>query len=222
MSRRQQRRRPATRPRPSAKPTSGPYTVSYDFGDTLRMASKKPDEQLAEVLRFLAADIDATNARAWSGALKGLALRPLASESGRLRIQWQIVGSYDPLDVATLKRLQANLRAGVRALVAPAPGDAWQGVWPLPRPEGLFMLRDQSSAYVWQYSHKDAQRSDEGSGSMILLAVAQLVAEHADRVRACKWCKVIFLAVKRQEFCTPNHAQRARNEKKATRRKGGK
>jgi len=217
MSKRQQQR---LGPPAGVKP---PARVARDFGDMLRMAARKTDEQLTEVLRFLDEDIDATNAAAWSGGLKGLGLRPLANESGRLKVQWQIISSYDPFDVATLKRLQANLRAGVRALVAPAPGDAWHGVWPLPRPEGLFMLRDpKSGTCVWQYTHKDKAKSEEGGVSMILLAVAQLVAEHADRVRACKYCGRIFVAVKRQEYCTPGHAQRARNEKKTTTRKGGK
>jgi hypothetical protein len=56
---------------------------------------------------------------------------------------------------------------------------------------------------------------------MIALAAAQLFAEHADHVRACAWCKRIFLAVKRQAYCTSQHAQLARDEKKKTARNGG-
>jgi hypothetical protein len=188
-----------------------------DIRAFLETGGMKPDQQLGLVLRFLAEDLDDANGPTWSSRLKGLPLRPLSSETGRLKIQWQILGSYDALTLVALKRVQGRLRAGINALVTAEPGGAWE----LPPPGALLMVRDRDDVLAWQYSHTDNEKSDEGTEAMIELSAAQLFAEHADRVRACLWCKTIFLAVKRQTYCTSHHAQLARDEKKKTARNGG-
>jgi len=82
-------------------------------------------------------------------------------------------------------------------------------------------MKREGAGWIWQYTLKDTMKGNEGSESRIVLAAAQLLAEHADHVRACAWCDTVFLAVKRQEYCTPAHAQLARDrKKKAARSKG--
>jgi hypothetical protein len=189
-----------------------------DVGAFLKTGAMTPDEQLGLVLRFLREELDEANGLIWSSRLKGLTLRPLMSESGHLKIQWQMVGSYESITLPALKQLQGSLRAGIKALGT--SGAARRGVWRLPRPVGLFMSPDpdQNSVFVWHYTHRDAAKGDDGSVSRIVLATARLFAEYADRVRACAWCEEIFVAVKRQEYCTPQHAQLARDQKKKTAR----
>lgn len=203
--------------RKTARSAPGKAKPHVDTHMMLETASMEADEQLELLLRFLREGPDESTVEPWSSRLKGLALRPVHSESGRLRVQWQVAVSYDTIDLPALRRLRTALAAGFGALVAePA------GAWALPRPEGLFVHRDRDGSIVWQYTHRDRSKGDDGSLTWIILAAAQLFAEHADRVRACLWCKAIFLAVKRQEYCTPQHAQLARDRKKRTSARGAK
>src|SRR5687768_727110 len=108
------RQRPVNRKRGAGVTPARPPRQRDDFGALLRTGGMKPDKQMALVFGFLREKLDETNASTWSSRLKGLPLRSLASESGRLKIQWQILGSYDALSLAALKRLQSRLLAGIK------------------------------------------------------------------------------------------------------------
>lgn len=194
----------------------------------LEMATKPPPEQLGVVLRFLQEDVEALDGQervAWSSRLKALALRPLVSPSGRLTLQFQAASSYQALPARSLKAIQANIDRGIRATIAPRKGNVMADAWPLPDLLGGSMFRDTRGAgqpslppprarHTWQWNI-------QGEDWPIILGAAQLVAEHAKRVRACKVCDALFVAVKRQEYCTPEHGQQARDERKTGRKTGG-
>lgn len=201
-----------------AKKKHLPTTPGDDTEVMLDTAAMPPPEQLALVLRFLRADLaNEAAARDWAWALRGLRPRPCASPSGQLKIRWGMTPRPPSVVSPTaLREIQARLgrdiRFSLRDLAAVLPGRR-QG-WALPTPAGVAMGPDESGGFAWTYF----QRLEDA----IVLAVAQLVAEHADRIRACKLpgCGALFIATKRQEHCTPEHGQQARDERKAERKKG--
>jgi hypothetical protein len=180
----------------------------------LDAASRPPEKQLAFVLQFLGKSVDAMThdeRTVWSSRLRMLTFGPLASESGRLRLRFH--GGPPPRAASeeTLKIVQTTIRRGLKAVLAPGS----DGTWPLPDLRGGAMIRDADTGiYLWQW-HPD------GEEWPMILGTARLVAEHGERVRVCKRCGAWFVAVKRQEFCTPEHAQQARDEKKKAKRKKG-
>jgi hypothetical protein len=184
--------------------------------DLTEMIPRRPQEQLAYVLRFLRENVDGMDARAqvvWSSRLKSLALPPLTS--GRLKVQFQAIVSYQAFPAKDLKTLQSEISDGLREVLTPVKSKAMAHVWQLPDLRGGGMFRDFDGAgYIWQWTF-------EGELWPIILGAARLVADHAERIRLCKRCGVPFLAVKRQEYCTKAHGQAARDERKAEQRKGG-
>jgi len=78
------------------------------------------------------------------------------------------------------------------------------------------MMSDPGGGFSWQYSHVVNVGTEDAAVPGIVLAIAQLVAEYADGIRLCKrpGCDVIFLANKRQEFCTTEHGQQVRDQRK--------
>ena len=67
--------------------------------------------------------------------------------------------------------------------------------------------------YFFGYKAHVSMNAEAG----IITSVADLVWEHAGRVRACKLggCGALFLASKGQKFCTAEHGQRFRDRAKA-------
>jgi hypothetical protein len=175
-------------------------------------AAAPPAEQFAMLLRFIGDDLDAASARAraaWSSRLKALGLRPLASSSGRLRLRFMTVGTFEALTLTTLKSIQNEVNEGIRHAVLSPTEEVLH--WPLPDLTGGGMTRDtESGGFIWNWGIA-------GLKWPIVLAVAQLVAEHAERIRACRVCGRIFLAVKRQEYCSAEHSQQARDQRKKER-----
>jgi hypothetical protein len=148
-----------------------------------------------------------------SSRLKALALPPLASPSGRLKVHFQATSSYDTLPTVSLKTLQSEIETAIQEAIVPGKGGVMAHAAQLPDLRAGVMFRDVDGAYIWQWTI-------EGELSPIILGAERLVAEHADRVRPCKRCGALFVAVKRQEYCTPEHGQQDRNDRKAE-RKGG-
>jgi hypothetical protein len=179
----------------------------------LVMAQKPPDQQLREVLRFLLVNLrtlGVAERTRWSSRLRALTFPPLASESGRLVLRFQ-GAPHRPLAASALAAVQTAIRRGLKAVLAPSSAVAW----PLPDLRGGVMIRDaDSGTYLWQWR-------PDGETWPIILGTTRLVAEYADRIRACKQCGAWFFAVKRQEYCTPAHGQQARDQKKAERKRGG-
>ena len=191
---------------PKTKPVRDPlYLRAF-----LAMAQRPPDQQLREVLRFLRVDLstlDVAERTGWSSRLRALTFPPLASASGRLVLRFQ-GAPHRPLEASALGAVQTAIRRGLKTILS-------DGAWPLPDLRGGVMIREkESGVYLWQWH-------PEGETWPIVLGTARLVAEYSDRVRACKQCGVWFLAVKRQEFCTPAHGQQARDQRKAGRKMGG-
>lgn len=184
----------------------------------LQAASLPPDEQMTGVLRFLTADLQSDPAD-WSGFLKGLPRRPCTSASGRLRVEWLAVREPRPLPAAILHDLQLTLRLGLETLLGlSATARAFRGIWNLDMiPPGQLSVMRDSGGCRWLYAHIADAGDEDAPVPGIVLAVAQLVAEHADRIRRCELpgCDVLFLAKdKRQMFCTVTHGQRSRDQRK--------
>jgi len=224
-----------------ARKTRGPQQPPPADDDTeamIQAAGLLPDKQIAEVLRFIRTDLNSEPGMAWlppenatrppmlwSGFLKGLPRRPCASPSGRLKVQWLAVREPRPLSRAILQRLQQDLRDGInKVLGLGAVPMAFRGIWNLDMiPYGRLSMTAEpgGGGFVWQYFHVVDVGAQDAPVPGIVLAVAQLVAEHADRIRVCQLhsCNVIFLANRHQEFCTTTHGQLARDQ---TKKKKGK
>jgi hypothetical protein len=196
-----------------------------DFREALETAAKPPHEQLELIFRFLRDDLATEAAQTtWSGVLKSLPLRPCASASGRLKIQWLVPLTPEALSLEAVRWLQTQIRQGIRDVLDLPSQSALRGIWNLPAPHGVSMTARPGEGFVWQYRHfRGGADADDLVRGSIVLAVAQLVAEHAARIRACKLpgCGALFLATKRQEYCTPEHGQLARDRRKGERNRKG-
>ena len=136
-----------------------------------------------------------------------------------------------PPHVETLATTQDTLREALAALATGSPYNLWVPgmTWtlqpPTPRPSG----RRRSDPIVRESVEAKIMR-----GTMPAMVVQALVddlnAIGADRLRACPLetdgtrCGVIFLATRRQRFCSRRHAQAAAwltySSKRKVRRKG--
>jgi hypothetical protein len=175
-----------------------------------RVAQASPTERLEGVLRFLGQDLDHIREE-WRGDV-GYEWLSAATEDEQAttrlvltyilyavlpRGEWRIELPGEPMTEAALRALQAHLRAGVEAVLRGEP-------WELPA-VGARCLRTREGVTVQWTGEVPA---------LIAHGLAQLVVEHGDRVRACKECGRLFLAVKRQEYDRPacGFAYRARQK----------
>jgi hypothetical protein len=105
---------------------------------------------------------------------------------------------------ATLVQIQAQLREGLQRFV--------KGAWPVPGQVILGLVTHPKTGRhrvgLWS-----APSALEDGG--IAAAVVEILCQAGDRLRACpaRDCGRVFVSYRKQKFCTPKHAQQARNEK---------
>jgi len=108
-----------------------------------------------------------------------------------------------PLPKVDLSKLQIEVAGGLKALVQKADVALW--------PESTQQTASLASKWdaearthryrvMWGGSDRDA----------IIAAIWNVIVEVGDKLRSCTECGTPFVAVKRQEYCTPSCSQRAR------------
>jgi hypothetical protein len=161
----------------------------------MEMIQLPADRQLEVVLKFLDEDLGALT-QAERGQ-RGWMLRGVRGPLG-----WRV--RHRAITDTQLIALQQELRAGVRGFLE-------KGQWVLPVPARGVLERPGGIAQVfWE--------PDPASTAAVVVGVAMLVQTYAPRVRACTHCRTIFLANKRQQYCTPAHGQQVRDRKKASKK----
>jgi hypothetical protein len=115
-----------------------------------------------------------------------------------------------PMPEAMLLQLQAHLREGLQRFVRGGwgvPGQVILGLVKHPR-TGRHRVGLWSAPSAWE---------DGG----IVAAVVELLCQVGDRLKVCpaRDCGRIFVSYRKQKFCSPKHAQQARNEKSYKSRK---
>lgn len=186
----------------------------------LTMMTATPEDQVNWLLAFLEEDLAALTPAA--RAERGWRLRALKPAASTLRawrrrerpqrrredVVWVTRAPWTPLPDETIEALRRDIGAGVQNVLKGEP-------WPLPGTTGASLRRlSPRGHFEWTWKADDER-------SAILLGVAELIYDCGDRLRACGHCGRPFLAVKRQEYCTSEHGQLARDEKKKTRRRKG-
>ena len=161
---------------------------------------------LSRVLAFLhphlnLRDVPYSHAYTWWAFLTGL--HP--QEPG---VTWSSEDRTGRTPIEQIEKLQAGLRAGVKKLLA-------GGTWDLPTPPEASIRRltatpnwsavaprssgaapPPPATYQWWWRMTDP-------ASMAVFALASLIRDHGQRLRACAVCGAQFLAVKRQVYCGP-------------------
>lgn len=119
-----------------------------------------------------------------------------------------------PLEPSAVVGLHDELRASLRTLVSAKKG----GVVEIPS-EGL-------RETLWRVSYAGQKPakfttgwSADNARTGVFQALKRLVVEVGSRLLQCKGCGDAFVAVRQQVFCKESCAQRARNDRKAQRRK---
>ncbi len=211
------------RPRAKKLPSFAPGFAPGSLGsqESLRawmeIQTAPPTEQIKWLLAFLEEDLDALTPAA--SVDRGWRLRALKPGGSVLRawrrheryerrdnVVWIVDAPWSPMESQQLAELQREIKAGVAALLLDAADNSPKRVWTLPGTRSAKLRRSGRGFFEWTWE------ADESSA--ILLGVAELIYDCGDHIRACKQCAHPFLAVKRQEYCTPEHGQLARDQKK--------
>jgi hypothetical protein len=218
------RQRP--KPPPRRRPRPGPAWVTASsspipMGDALterlneaaRLGELTRSERLRIAFDFVAADLAVLSDEQRAARLRALftIVRPRRVDTESGPIMWDAATHPEQASLSALRDLQTQLRDGLRDFLRPATA------WAIPAPRAAVLVRNDAharGATTWRWQ--------ADAWPMLVAGIADLVWEHADRVRACQLCARVFLANKRQQFCTPDHAQQARDHRKVTRRRGGK
>jgi hypothetical protein len=206
------------------------FTKSPLYGEIQAALKRIGDRRLAWLMDFLRVEVDGLR----SGELLDLSHEVLAFAG-----TW---GAYHalakaPLDGAVLKRLQGAVGAGVTGLFQKAPRP-W--VPELGRVKVAVQFEPGSYNTTWKRPrlHKrDSWPFHEGEADMILarprmeyqlvtpslkdlflLAAAEEVQRGAGSLRRCWECTKPFVRFRKQRYCSPSCAQRARDKRRRPKR----
>ncbi len=109
-----------------------------------------------------------------------------------------------PMPEATLRAIHRGVAEGLRNLFA-------KQAWELP----------ERKTYLYRCSADGAPRTRfgirwqaEGEKEAILSAVVELILSAGEKLRACRECGRVFVANRKQRYCTAAHAQKDRNDRK--------
>jgi hypothetical protein len=152
------------------------------------MADLTPEDQLRWVIQFTRENLDALSPA--ERVARGYRLRVLDQPSRPLAIE----DAWEPMPDVRLGKLQAEIAAGLRALVGE------EGRWEVPRAE---VSADLTRVYdpgqkTFRLGLAWAGREPE----IILHQIANLVHRYGQRLRACARCQSPFLPKKRQIYCS--------------------
>ena len=112
-----------------------------------------------------------------------------------------------PMPEAVLRAVQSKVLKGLRGLFE---GKSWE----LPK----------RKAFIWKMSPNGAPKTrfgilwelGEQEEEGIVGAVADLVLTAGECLRSCSECRKLFVANRKQRYCSPAHSQKARNFRKKT------
>ncbi len=193
----------------------------YPAGDQIALAQKRlgktPRELLAWVMRFVDRDLD----RDVPGELQALGydllmLPLMLSEPPKNPLEWirMYFGTSGPLSPEQVRTVQQAVSAGLKALFA-------RKDWHIPA-VGKFIFRcndpnERKARFGigWEY--------EQDRTAVVISAIADLVLLEgpAAKLRACLYCGKVFVANRRQRFCSPSHSQLARDRRRKTPRRRG-
>jgi hypothetical protein len=176
--------------------------ASRDIGDTA-------SARLAWVVRFVR-----ENPATWHSATRTANGDRLVA-FGKRGFPESLIGGVDlppPLSAPDIDAIHHEIGTFLRAIVTCAPGQVVS--WSI---EGSTAGLVRSTAvgakpaiFASAFGHKDARTA-------IMQHVRDLVLQAGERLLACPQCRAPFIAIRKQIFCTPECAQRARNARKPPR-----
>jgi len=169
-----------------------------------RATEQTPEQRVRTIMEFAAADFDAMTPKdqiAWWGRLYALQTR----EPGRSM-------PNTPALAEAHRRLRDCIRelASRRAFVLYQPAMGWVLLPPSPRPKGT-----RHSECITREADALRFAPQHMAPTLVSRLVDDLNEIGADRLRACPLkvdghlCGKIFLATRRQTYCSPPHAQKA-------------
>jgi hypothetical protein len=184
-------------------------------GATLERVGRTPEARVRRLLAYAAWDLagrsPAARRRVWN------AFFALQSHQA-VRV---------PVDAATLAETQEALRAAIDALANGRPCQLWVPgmTWTLTPPAARRRRPTRQSAPITRESIESRVIRPAMPAMIVLAFVDDLNRIGADRLRACplegdgQRCGVVFLATRRQRYCTPRHTQAAAWQTYAVKRK---
>ncbi len=186
----------------------------YPAGDQIALAKKRlgktQGELLAWVTRFADRDLDRDRPEELQALGYDLLVLPLLmSDPPKDPLKWIRVyfGTSSPLTPEQIRTVQREVAAGLKALFA---GKDWH----------IPAVRK----FIFRCSHPTERKIRFGIGwdyeqdetDLIISAIADLVLIEGPvaKLRACLYCGKVFVANRRQRFCSPGHSQLARDQRK--------
>jgi hypothetical protein len=176
---------------------------------------RTPAQRLAWVVEFSQKDLETL--RPGERTALGYDLRMLYQLGWAPAREMKAAGGYGhmvspgieaaPMPEAQLRRLQAEIAAGLQGLVS---GRAWD----VPPPQGLFIAR-MSPAGAKKVQFQIQWQGDEHAA--ILNGVVNLLLVAGETLRACAECERPLLARKRQIYCSPACSQKVRDRNRPPR-----
>ena len=179
----------------------------YLLWGSLRLArdriGKDPARCLEWIIRFAQMDMTALRSEERTALAKDLALFPVVME-------WKppLVGITNAGAVpdATLTTIQAELRQLFHDLME---GSAWT----VPGQSHLRILRVSQEGAA-QTEFRAVWETRGNIRDAVFASVARLLLEHGQKVRACPECRRVFVANRRQAYCTARCSQAVRNQRR--------
>jgi hypothetical protein len=174
---------------------------------------KTPAERLAWVIRFAQSDLAILRPEERIALARDLSLFGSLSvvEIPRLRpgeTPMSVVRLDDdaaPMLDGALTAIHQELAQRLRGLMNLEP-------WHIPGDAFIFPIQTSKSGRV-RTRFSPVWQTGEDLRKAIIAAVARLLVEHGEKVRACE-CGTIFVANRQQAYCSPQCSQRVRNQRR--------
>jgi hypothetical protein len=192
-------------------------TAAYT-GDIARMLADRigrtPVERLGWVIRFAQADLSALRPEERLALAKDLSLLQEGVTIENPRPLPDLVLLKDSqISDAVLRSIQQEMAEGLRGLLDGKP-------WPVPNAKKLYVYPSQPEK-AGGPQFKMVWFGSGGPKEAVLNTMARLLVDHGAKVRACPDCGRIFIATRRQEYCSAQCSQRVRNYRRKLAEKEG-
>jgi len=106
---------------------------------------------------------------------------------------------------ADLRAIQKRIREGIDAYLR---GDGWE------IPRGAVVYQRVSPSGSDAGFRVALSGKEENEADTLIGVVVDLILQTGRRLRRCPECGKVFVAVRRQEYCSTAHAQKVRNQRK--------
>lgn len=170
---------------------------------------KNPVERLAWVIRFAQTDLAALRPEERIALARDLGLFQnlcTVQMPGPFPAVTIMSDSGPAMPDATLAAIHAELAQGFKSLMDGRP-------WIMPEKRRLQIVRAsrEGSPQTRFIATWDAGGDVHNA---VISAVARLLMEHGQKLRACPECRKVFVATRRQRYCDTRCSQRVRNQKR--------